>query len=63
MLVAIPSWNGNDSSFDFFRDFRVLRGENMIPRIRFAHLPTPIESMPRLEKALNGPDRPRLWRQ
>jgi D-cysteine desulfhydrase len=27
----------------------------MIPRIRFAHLPTPIESMPRLEKALNGP--------
>ena len=27
----------------------------MIPRIRFAHLPTPIETMPRLEKALNGP--------
>jgi D-cysteine desulfhydrase family pyridoxal phosphate-dependent enzyme len=27
----------------------------MIPRIRFAHLPTPIEPMPRLEKALNGP--------
>jgi D-cysteine desulfhydrase family pyridoxal phosphate-dependent enzyme len=27
----------------------------MIPRIRFAHLPTPIESMPRLEKTLNGP--------
>jgi len=27
----------------------------MIPRIRFAHLPTPIESLPRLEKALNGP--------
>ncbi len=26
-----------------------------IPRIHFAHLPTPIESMPRLEKALNGP--------
>ena len=27
----------------------------MIHRIRFAHLPTPIESIPRLEKALNGP--------
>jgi len=27
----------------------------MIPRLRFAHLPTPIEPMPRLEKALNGP--------
>ena len=27
----------------------------MIPRIRFAHLPTPIEPMPRLEKALKGP--------
>ena len=27
----------------------------MIPRIHFAHLPTPIETMPRLEKALNGP--------
>jgi D-cysteine desulfhydrase len=27
----------------------------MIPRIRFAHLPTPIEPLPRLEKALNGP--------
>lgn len=26
-----------------------------IPRIRFAHLPTPIETLPRLEKALNGP--------
>ena len=26
----------------------------MIPRIHFAHLPTPIETMPRLEKALNG---------
>jgi D-cysteine desulfhydrase family pyridoxal phosphate-dependent enzyme len=29
--------------------------KKMIPRIRFAHLPTPIEPMPRLEKALNGP--------
>jgi D-cysteine desulfhydrase len=29
--------------------------KKMIPRIRFAHLPTPIETMPRLEKALNGP--------
>jgi D-cysteine desulfhydrase family pyridoxal phosphate-dependent enzyme len=28
---------------------------NTIPRIRFAHLPTPIESMPRLSVALNGP--------
>ena len=27
----------------------------MISRIRFAHLPTPIENMPRLEKELNGP--------
>ena len=27
----------------------------MIPRIHFAHLPTPIETMPRLEKVLNGP--------
>ena len=27
----------------------------MIPRIRFAYLPTPIEPMPQLEKALNGP--------
>jgi D-cysteine desulfhydrase len=30
-------------------------GEKMIPRIRFAHLPTPIESLPRLEAVLNGP--------
>ena len=28
----------------------------MIPRIRFAHLPTPIETLPRLSKALNGPN-------
>jgi L-cysteate sulfo-lyase len=28
---------------------------NTIPRIRFAHLPTPIETMPRLEQALHGP--------
>jgi D-cysteine desulfhydrase family pyridoxal phosphate-dependent enzyme len=27
----------------------------MIPRIRFAHLPTPIEPLPRLSKALGGP--------
>ncbi len=27
----------------------------MIPRIHFAHLPTPIEPLPRLEKALKGP--------
>jgi D-cysteine desulfhydrase family pyridoxal phosphate-dependent enzyme len=27
----------------------------MIPRIRFAHLPTPIESLPRLSDLLNGP--------
>ena len=27
----------------------------MIPRIRFAQLPTPIEAMPRLEEALHGP--------
>ncbi|HVM70262.1 MAG TPA: D-cysteine desulfhydrase family protein [Anaerolineales bacterium] len=27
----------------------------MIPRIRFAHLPTPIEPMPRLSEALGGP--------
>jgi D-cysteine desulfhydrase family pyridoxal phosphate-dependent enzyme len=27
----------------------------MIPRIRFAHLPTPVEPMPRLENALQGP--------
>jgi D-cysteine desulfhydrase family pyridoxal phosphate-dependent enzyme len=26
-----------------------------IPRIRFAHLPTPIETLPRLEQALHGP--------
>jgi D-cysteine desulfhydrase family pyridoxal phosphate-dependent enzyme len=28
----------------------------MPPRLRFAHLPTPIETMPRLSKALLGPD-------
>jgi len=27
----------------------------MIPRLRFAHLPTPIESLPRLSEALGGP--------
>ena len=27
----------------------------MIPRLRFAHLPTPIEPLPRLSEALNGP--------
>jgi D-cysteine desulfhydrase family pyridoxal phosphate-dependent enzyme len=27
----------------------------MIPRIRFAHLPTPIEPLPRIEKILGGP--------
>jgi D-cysteine desulfhydrase len=27
----------------------------MIPRVRFAHLPTPIEALPRLSKALGGP--------
>jgi D-cysteine desulfhydrase len=27
----------------------------MIPRMKFAHLPTPIESLPRLSEALNGP--------
>ncbi len=27
----------------------------MVPRIRFAHLPTPIEAMPRLEQFLNAP--------
>src|SRR5689334_6111310 len=26
-----------------------------IPRLRFAHLPTPVESLPRLTKALGGP--------
>ncbi len=30
----------------------------MIPRIRIAHLPTPVEAMPRLSAALGGP---RLW--
>jgi D-cysteine desulfhydrase family pyridoxal phosphate-dependent enzyme len=30
----------------------------MIPRIRFAHLPTPVEPMPRLSGALGGP---KLW--
>ena len=30
----------------------------MIPRIRIAHLPTPVESMPRLSAYLGGP---RLW--
>jgi len=29
-----------------------------LPRLRFAHLPTPIESLPRLSTALKGP---RLW--
>jgi D-cysteine desulfhydrase len=28
---------------------------NEIPRLRFAHLPTPIEELPRLSSALNGP--------
>ncbi len=27
----------------------------MLPRVRIAHLPTPIESLPRLSKLLNGP--------
>jgi D-cysteine desulfhydrase len=27
----------------------------MIPRVHFAHLPTPIEELPRLSKTLNGP--------
>ena len=27
----------------------------MIPRLRFAHLPTPIEALPRLSEELNGP--------
>jgi D-cysteine desulfhydrase family pyridoxal phosphate-dependent enzyme len=27
----------------------------MIPRLRFAHLPTPIEALPRLTEVLNGP--------
>ena len=30
----------------------------MKPRLRFAHLPTPVEAMPRLTAALNGPQ---LW--
>ena len=30
----------------------------MKPRLRFAHLPTPVEAMPRLTTALNGPQ---LW--
>jgi len=32
-----------------------LEEKNMIPRIKFAHLPTPIESLPRLSGALHGP--------
>src|SRR5258708_15553296 len=28
------------------------------PRIRFAHLPTPLEHLPNLSKALNGPE---IW--
>jgi D-cysteine desulfhydrase family pyridoxal phosphate-dependent enzyme len=28
----------------------------MIPRIRFAHLPTPVDALPRLSKAINGPE-------
>jgi D-cysteine desulfhydrase family pyridoxal phosphate-dependent enzyme len=32
-----------------------LQEKNMIPRLRFAHLPTPIETLPRLTEALNGP--------
>ncbi len=31
---------------------------NQLPRLRFAHLPTPIEPMPRLSAALGGPN---LW--
>jgi D-cysteine desulfhydrase family pyridoxal phosphate-dependent enzyme len=27
----------------------------MLPRLRFAHLPTPVESLPRLSEALDGP--------
>src|SRR6476659_4718482 len=27
-----------------------------IPRLRFAHLPTPVETLPRLSEALGGPD-------
>ena len=30
----------------------------MKPKLRFAHLPTPVEAMPRLTTALNGPQ---LW--
>lgn len=33
----------------------MLRGEEMLPRLHFAHLPTPIESLPRLSAALGGP--------
>src|SRR5512134_1184890 len=34
-----------------------MKRENMkpIPRLHFAHLPTPIEELPRLSKALSGP--------
>src|SRR6476646_5220116 len=27
-----------------------------IPRLRFAHLPTPVETLPRLSEALGGPE-------
>src|SRR5438094_1338092 len=33
----------------------MLRSAVDIPRLNFAHLPTPLESLPRLSKALGGP--------
>jgi D-cysteine desulfhydrase len=32
-----------------------MKGNFMVPRIHFAHLPTPIEELPRLTEYLNGP--------
>jgi L-cysteate sulfo-lyase len=32
-----------------------MKGRTMIPRLHFAHLPTPVEELPRLSKALGGP--------
>jgi D-cysteine desulfhydrase family pyridoxal phosphate-dependent enzyme len=34
------------------------RGETMLPRLNFAHLPTPLEALPRLSAALQGPQ---IW--
>lgn len=51
----IPIEYGNDLFSDYLVNFMFFVEKKMIPRLEFAHLPTPIEGLPRLSKALNGP--------